>query len=145
MPKEICFDLDGTLVNFYGVEGWLNYILESNPYPYETAKPMLNMSYLARLLHKAQSKGYKVNIISWLAKGSTKEYDIKVEKAKREWLAKHLPSVEFDNIYIVGYGTPKSNYAKKGSILFDDEENNRNEWNGKAFSEKEIINVLKTL
>ena len=145
MVKKICFDMDGTIANLYAVENWLDYLIAENEYPYANAKPMLNMSHLARLLNKAQRNGYEVNIISWLAKNSTKEYDEKVIKAKKAWLAKHLPSVHFNNVYIIGYGTPKSLYAEKGSILFDDEENNRKEWNGIAYTEKEIIKVLKKL
>ena len=145
MVKKICFDMDGTIANLYAVENWLDYLIAGNEYPYANAKPMLNMSHFARLLNKAQRNGYEINIISWLSKNSTKEYDEKVIKAKKAWLAKHLPSVHFNNVYIIGYGTPKSLYAEKGSILFDDEENNRKEWNGIAYTEKEIISVLKNL
>jgi hypothetical protein len=145
MVKKICFDMDGTIANLYAVENWLDYLIAGNEYAYANAKPMLNMSHLARLLNKAQRNGYEVNIISWLSKNSTKEYDEKVIKAKKAWLAKHLPSVHFNNVYIIDYGTPKSLYAEKGSILFDDEENNRKEWNGIAYTEKEIISVLKNL
>ena len=145
MVKKICFDMDGVLADLYSVENWLDYLIAGNEYPYVNAKPMLNMSHLARLLNKAQRNGYEINIISWLSKNSTKEYDEKVIKAKKAWLAKHLPSVHFNNVYIIGYGTPKSLYAEKGSILFDDEENNRKEWNGIAYTEKEIISVLKNL
>ena len=145
MVKQINFDLDGTLNSFYSVDGWLESILAGDPRPYIVASPRLNFSVLARLLNKAQRNGYEINIISWLAKNSTKEYDEKVIEAKKAWLAKHLPSVHFNNVYIIGYGTPKSLYAEKGSILFDDEENNRKEWNGIAYTEKEIISVLKNL
>lgn len=143
MKKQINFDLDGTLNSFYSVDGWLESILASDPRPYAIAEPRLNLSVLARYLHKAQAKGYEVNIISWLAKNSTIEYDEKVINAKKEWLNKHLPSVNFDNIYIVPYGTPKSLFGS--GILFDDEEPNRKEWKGKAYNEQDIMRVLKAL
>ena len=144
MTKAIYFDMDGTIANLYGVDGWLDDLINKSPRPYAEAKPLVNMSLLARLLHKAQKQGYTVNVVSWLAKNSTKEYDEKVTEVKKEWLAKHLPSVKFDEVHIIEYGTPKSTVAK-GGILFDDEEQNRTEWKGFAYTEKEIFEVLKSV
>ena len=101
------------------------------------------MQSLARILNNLQKKGYKVNIISWLSKNSTPDYDKEVKKAKLKWLSKHLKSVQFDNIYIVPYGTPKHNFSS--GILFDDEEQNRKAWKGIAYDVKNIIEVLKAL
>lgn len=147
MKKQtIYFDMDGTIANFYGVEGWLDYLTQHNPAPYKQAEPLVNMSHLAKLLHKAQKKGYEVGIVSWLSKNSTEEYDKAVTEAKLGWLNKHLPSVEFNEIKIVKYGTPKSTVVDNPfSILFDDEEPNRNEWKGQAYDQTEIINTLKAL
>lgn len=141
--KILNFDLDGTIANLYGVENWLDYLINSNPYPYLAAKPLINMQSLARILNNLQKKGYKVNIISWLSKNSTPDYDKEVKKAKLKWLSKHLKSVQFDNIYIVPYGTPKHNFSS--GILFDDEEQNRKAWKGIAYDVKNIIEVLKAL
>ena len=69
-----------------------------------------------------------------------------VAKAKYAWLYKHLPSVEFDEIKIIAHGTPKSQAVKYGGgILFDDEQGNRNEWQGQAYDEKNILEILKNL
>ena len=57
MTKAINFDMDGTLADFYGVENWLDYLINENPYPYEVAKPLVNMSILARRLNKLQREG----------------------------------------------------------------------------------------
>lgn len=141
--KIINFDLDGTIVDLYGVENWLTYLTNEDSTPYEVATPMLNLSLLARLIHKVQANGYEVNVISWLAKNSTKEYDIEVETTKRKWLKKHLPSVKFDNVYIVPYGTPKHELSQ--GILFDDEEKNRSKWKGISYQETQIISTLKAL
>lgn len=143
IEKTINFDLDGTLADLYGVNNWLNDLINSNPRPYAVAKPLVKMQVLARMLNTKKRQGYKINIISWLAKNSTPEYDEKVKNAKIEWLKKHLKSVEFDNIFIVKYGTPKQNLAK--GFLFDDEVNNRINWKGIAFDVNNIINDLKTL
>lgn len=141
--RQINFDMDGTLCDFYGVEGWLDDLDNYDTRPYEIAKPLLNLSVLARYLNKLQSKGYTINIISWLSKTSTADFDERVTRVKLEWLKKHLKSVKFDNITIISYGTPKQNYGE--GILFDDETKNRDNWIGLAYDEKNILEILKNL
>jgi len=144
MTTTIFFDMDGTIADLYGVENWLDYLIASDALPYEIAKPLIKLNALARILNRLQKQGYKVGVISWLAKNSNTTYDEKVTKAKKEWLKKHLASVNFDEIHIVKYGTPKQTFAKtENDILFDDEEKNRNDWTGKAFDVNEIIEILK--
>lgn len=143
MMKAINFDMDGTLADFYGVENWLDYLINENPYPYEVAKPLINMSTLARRLNKLQRKGYEINIISWLAKNSTEDFDKKVVDAKRKWLKKHLPSVKWNHITIVAYGVNKS--ALGSGILFDDEEPNRKMWGNGAYDVHNILEILKEI
>ena len=143
MEKKIYFDCDGTFVDLYGVENWLDYLINSNPYPYMVARPLVNLSHMARLIHKAQKEGYKVGIISWLSKSGSEEYDRLVTTAKNEWLKKHLPSVAFDEIHIVKYGTSKASLGK--GILFDDEEKNRKEWEEKSGEAYNVTDMLLTL
>lgn len=143
---RICFDMDGTIANLYGVKNWLEMLINHDETPYKNATVLVNMNVLARMLNKLQKKGYQIGIISWLAKNSNDDYDTKVTKAKREWLTKHLHSVQFDFIEIVKYGTPKSFVAKtKNDILFDDEISNRREWTGKAYDVHNIFEVLRSL
>lgn len=144
MKKMIWFDMDGTIANLYGVENWLDYLLNEDTTPYSEAKPLLNMSLLARYIHKVQAAGYGVGIISWGSKHSTDEFLNKVGCAKFHWLNKHLPSVTFDKIYIEHYGTHKFNRCG-GGILFDDELNNRTAWGEEAYEPTEIFNILKKL
>lgn len=140
----IFFDMDGTIADFYGVENWLNYLIASDTLPYEIAKPLVKLNSLARILNRLQRNGYKIGIISWLSKNGTDTYNDAVTETKKNWLKKHLASVEFDEIHIVKYGTPKQMFAKtKNDILFDDEEKNRNNWTGKAFDVNAIIEILK--
>jgi hypothetical protein len=141
----IYFDMDGTIADLYAVENWLADLRAERTRPYAEAKVLVNMSRLARALHKAQRNGAKVGIISWGSKTATTAYDKAVEQTKREWLARHLPSVQFDEIKIVHYGTPKSTLASIGDLLFDDEERNRNEWGNGAYSPEEIFEVLASL
>lgn len=138
----IWFDLDGTLADLYGVEGWLDNLINEDTRPYDIAKPLVNMAYLARLLHKAQANGYEIGIISWTSRSGSDLYNGEVALAKMVWLHKHLPSVKWDEIKIVRYGTNKR-AACGGGILFDDEEGNRKAWGDGAFTPDEIIRVLK--
>ena len=140
---KIWFDMDGTIADLYGVEDWLPMLRSYDPTPYKTAKPLVRMASLARILNRLQREGYEIGIVSWLSKCSTAEYDEAVTEAKLEWLAKHLKSVKFDTIDIIAYGTPKQ--AGRDGILFDDEAKNREAWTGTAFDVDDIIEVLKAL
>ena len=145
MNKAIYFDLDGTIADLYGVEGWLADLEAENVRPYAEAKPLLNLSLLARYIHKAQKMGYIVGVISWLSKSGTPEYNKAVTEVKREWLKKHLPSVEWDEIHIVEYGTPKSTCRTCPGILFDDEERNLKEWGAGAVIASSLLEILRNL
>ena len=144
MMRTIYFDMDGTIANLYAVNGWLPMLKAEDTTPYTLAEPMMRMNVLARLLNGLKRKGFKVGIVSWTAKNGTTEYNERVRKAKIEWLKNHLKSVQFDEIHIVEYGTPKHEIVNdKNGILFDDEEPNRVGWTGTAFDVDNIIEVLK--
>ena len=142
--KTIYFDMDGTLANFYGVENWLEYLENEDTTPYAIARPLFNFSVFARLLHKLQKNGYKIGIVSWLSKCGSTAYNTAVTSVKLAWLEKHLPSVEWDEIKIVNYGTPKSTVVNDvEGYLFDDEKRNRDEWGKNSFDVKNIIEILR--
>ena len=142
----INFDMDGTIANLYGVENWLPMLENHIETPYAVAPPLVRLCTLARVLNRLQREGYKLAVISWLAKGSNADYDERVTNAKLEWLAKHLPSVHWDRITIIEHGTPKENFCETPfDILFDDEAKNRENWNGIAFDVEDIVGILKTL
>lgn len=139
----INFDMDGTIVNLYGIHNWLHYLENEDVTPYIIAKPMLQFNQLARKLNALQKQGHKIAIISWTSKSGTQEYNEAVANIKRNWLARHLPSVKWDRIIIVPYGTPKQNFCENPlDILFDDETKNRDNWTGRAYDVNEILKVL---
>lgn len=125
---RIYLDMDGTFADLYAVEGWLEMLESHNPTPYAKAKPMVHMATMARYINALRKQGVKVCVLSWLAKNATDAYNAEVAEVKRKWLAKHLPSVEFDEIHILAYGTPKYTVAEGICFLVDDEERNRREW-----------------
>ena len=146
MYKAIYFDMDGTISDTYGVENWLNYLVAGKTKPYREAKPLVNMRQLAKLLNTLQAQGWKIGVISWLAKSGTDEYGERVAKTKEKWLAKHLGSVQFDEIKIAKYGTPKQFLADHPfGILFDDEQPNRDAWVGEAYDVHNILQVLTAI
>ena len=140
---RVNFDMDGTFVNLYGVENWLEMIRNEDTTPYEIARPLFRMCDFARTIHKLQKNGIEVGIITWTAKFATVEYNERVANAKMEWLEKHLPTVEFNAIHIVEYGTPKEMFGNETDVLFDDEEYNRKHWNGIAYNVDDILNTMK--
>ena len=146
MKVTINFDMDGTIADLYGVENWLEYLEAENPLPYENAAPLLRLSALARKLNALQRNGYELAIISWLSKTGSRSYNDMVTVAKLGWLRKHMPSVHWDRITIVPYGTPKENYCNSPlDILFDDEARNRDNWTGIAFDVQNIMETLREI
>ena len=128
--KILVFDMDGTIADFYGVNGWLEYLNESNPTPYIIAEPLYDMVVLTSVLNILKTKGWKIVVTSWLAKDSTKDFDREVRQAKRNWLEEY--NFPFDEIHLIKYGTTKANCTRKlggYQILVDDNEQVRNSWN----------------
>lgn len=144
--NTIYFDMDGTIADLYGVSNWLDDLRAEKVTPYAQARPLIKMAVFAKLLKKLQKQGYKIGIISWTAKRASQAYTEDIKNAKERWLKKHLPSVTWDEIHIVEYGTPKTLFKKSVyDILFDDEKQNREEWRGIAVDETNILATLKVL
>ena len=144
MKTTINFDMDGTIADLYGVENWLDDLIAESVRPYAEAEPLVRLSALARKLNSLQKNGYSLSIISWTSKSGTEAYNAKVTETKLEWLNHHMPSVHWDEIHIVPYGTPKQIFAHtKQDILFDDEEPNRKAWTGTAYNANNIFTLKK--
>lgn len=129
MNKTLVFDMDGTLNNFYGVDGWLNDLENENTRPYEVCEPLWDMKTLKNVLVELKKKGWKIAITTWLAKNATKDYDNAVRIAKLEWLEKY--EFPYDEIHMVKYGTTKANCTRKNKgfqILVDDNDKIRKGW-----------------
>ena len=143
MNVTINFDMDGTIADLYSNPNWLPLLRAYDPTPYATAKPLVRLNTLARKLNALQKAGYRIAVISWLSKESTPAYDELVTATKIAWLKKHLPSVEWNEIHIVPYGTPKQNFCNNPlDVLFDDEERNRTDWTGRAYDVQNIMEIL---
>ena len=144
--KTLVFDMDGTIANLYGVKNWLPLLENKNPLPYIVAQPLVNMAELATLLMAFKNQGWIIAVTSWLAKGSTKEYDKAVRIAKKEWLKRY--SFPFDEVHFIKYGTTKAKCTRHHGgyqVLIDDNEKVRQGWHlGTTIdATKNIIEELK--
>ena len=152
--KALCFDMDGTIADLYGVPNWLERLRAYDASPYINAPPMVNMELLAELLHKAMAQGIEVHIITWLSKETNKEFDELVRMAKRVWL--DYFNIPYDHFHGIAYGTTKANMVRKvlnwenceTAVLFDDNAKVRSGWHmGEAYdpAEVDICEVLRNI
>ena len=118
MLKMICFDMDGTIADLYGVHNWLPKLRNEDPSPYCEACPMWHMEKLASILREIQNVGIEIRIISWLSKDSSEEYKEATRQAKRDWLEKY--DFPFDFFHGIQYGATKADSIRK--YLREDEE-----------------------
>jgi len=129
MEKILVFDMDGTIADLYGVDNWLEDLRAENPAPYINAKPIYDTEVLNSLLEIFKDNGWKIVVTTWLAKGSTKDYDRLVREAKLAWLERY--AFPYDEIHLVKYGTTKANCTRKlggFQVLVDDNEKIRDRW-----------------
>ena len=150
--KMICFDMDGTIANLFGVRGWLEKLHKSDPTPYKIAKPMWDMNELREVLIALQQRGIEIRVITWLAMDSTEVYKRMVRQAKIEWLTK--VGFPIDHFHAQAYGTTKANAVRSAlavgetAILIDDNDKVRRGWHlGETINptEENIIEVLRAL
>lgn len=129
MNKTIVLDMDGTILDFYGVEGWLDDLQNESTRPYDIAKPLYDIDALNAILDLLRLQGWRIVITTWLAKGSTKAFEDATRASKLAWLKRH--NFKYDEIHLVRYGTTKANCTRnKGGyqVLVDDNEQIRKGW-----------------
>lgn len=152
MIRMICFDMDGTLADLYGVKDWLPKLENQNVTPYEQAKPLVDVDALAEILVDLMMKDIEIRIITWLAKDSTPHYKKETRQAKIDWLEKY--GIPYDKIHAVQYGTTKADCVRKylaedeTAILIDDNVKICNGWTlGETINPPtdDIIEILKEL
>lgn len=146
MSKALMFDMDGTIANLYGVTDWLDKLRNEDESPYTDASPLVDPQELADVLQQAKTQGYTVGVISWLAMGSSKEYDRKVRQAKRAWLDKHFSGV-FDEVHFIKYGATKRQAIRKhaDAVLVDDNARVRRGFNGRTIDATNSAAMMQEL
>ena len=148
--KMICFDMDGTIADLYGVNGWLEMGENEDTTLYEIAEPLWNMKELADILQKVQRMGIEIRVITWLWGSGSAEFAERTRQAKLEWLRKY--GFPFDHFHGVKFGTTKADTIRRylgeneSAILFDDNAKVRKGWHmGEAVNPQteNIIDYLK--
>ena len=131
-PKMICFDMDGTIADLYGVPNWCEMLRNEDATPYRVADPLWNMEALRMVLDRLIAVGIEIRIVTWLAMDSTEEYKDEVRNAKREWLEDMC--FPYTHFHGVAYGATKADsirkYLPEGETawLIDDNAKVRNGW-----------------
>jgi hypothetical protein len=129
MNKTLVFDMDGTIADFYGVDGWLEYLHNEDVTPYMQASPLYDMNVLKVVLNTFKKKGWKIVVTTWLSKGGSKEFNDRTRVAKKDWLDSY--EFPYDELHMVKYGTTKANCTRKlggFQILIDDNADVRKGW-----------------
>ena len=144
--KMLVFDMDGTIANLYGVNGWLDDLRAENPRPYIEAEPMWDMLELADALTALH---IEIRVVTWLSKDSSETYKDEVRKAKLEWLkAQGFP---FDKFHGIRYGATKADSVRKylaedeTAILFDDNAKIRSGWHLGETVDPTAVDIVKYL
>lgn len=145
----VWFDMDGTIADLYGVEGWLDDLIAHKTRPYNIAPDIYNEDDLLNIIIDLKNKGYNVGVISWGSKDKNDIYLKAVEQAKIEWLYKRSLTELLDKIIVTAYGIKKADTCRKygKGILVDDEKQNRKAWDlGETIdATKNIIEELRRL
>lgn len=145
----VALDLDGTIADLYGVEGWLDALLAEDVRPYLEAAPLVEVGALNRAIADLHRAGHSVHVISWNCGGNpSAEYRRAVGAAKREWLAR-VGVQGLDSVRVVAHGTPKQSVIEGAGVLFDDEERNRAAWEasgkGRAYDAARLVERLAAI
>lgn len=148
MTKMLVFDMDGTIADFYGVDGWLADLNNESTRPYKEAKPLYNMDELKQVLNMLKADGWRIAVTTWVSKTGSDDFHKRIATVKKAWLA--LYDFPYDEIHCVKYGTTKANCTRNKAdfqILFDDNEKIRKGWKlGATVNAKyNILDFLKTL
>lgn len=143
--QAIYFDMDGTVYDLYGVDGWLYMLNTENVDAYKCGQPICDMEELNTLLEEFIALGFVIGVVTWSAMNGSREFNRATRKAKLEWVKANMPAVT--EFHCVKYGTPKHRIAKiKNSVLVDDNPDVRKAWRGTTIdANKNIVSQLKTL
>ena len=163
MDKMLVFDMDGTIADLYNVDNWLEMLGASNPTPYIIAKPIYDTYSLNNLLDLLKAQGWKIAVVSWVAKECDDVFKEAIRTAKIDWLNRYdfhydeIHIVKYDKskidsspeIHLVKYGTTKMTCVRKfegRKVLVDDNEKVRQGWNGETIdATKNILTQLVDL
>ena len=128
MKKTIVYlDMDGTIANLYGLENWLERLLNEDKTVFIDCEPLTTEKHLLSLYPLEK---YDIRILSMTPKNASQAYCKSVEQQKNIWLDKYFPQLK-KRIYMK-YGYNKNLKNSKNAILIDDNAKIRENYNGMA-------------
>lgn len=118
---NVFFDMDGTVADLYGRDGWL-LELRSKVSPFKELAPLVDMEALDSYMKALKPRNFHFSVITWTPMEAPYNFHKQCEADKREWVNEHMPSnVQFDALR---YGVAKqdSRIVNKNevNILIDD-------------------------
>ena len=128
MKKQVVYlDMDGTIANLYGMNNWLENLINEVEGLFLECEPFITEE---ELLNYFPSEEYELRICSMTPLNATKEYCQVVINEKNQWLDKYFPSITH-RVYMA-YGNNKNLKNTVNHILIDDNETIRNSYKGLA-------------
>lgn len=128
--REVVYlDMDGTIFDLYGVEGWLSKLENEESGLFRDLKPMITEEELFKLYPEEL---YEIRILSMTPKMASPRYIDQVKFEKDLSLEKHFPKLRAGKRIYLKYGFNKNLKGSKNAILIDDSESVRKTWRGVA-------------
>ena len=143
--KAIYFDMDGTIADLYGYEGWLEMLQAEDTTPYEDCGVLVDLEEMHKVLNELIAAGIVIGVISWGAMNGSRDYCKRTRRAKKAWCDRYFPQI-FTEFHVVKYGTPKHQVRNiKDSILVDDNCEVREAWKGVTIDASDPAQTVKKL
>lgn len=134
MKKIVYLDMDGTIADLYGQQGWLTALENEEQGLFAKCEAFLTQN---ELLEYFPVDKYELRICSMTPKNSTQKYCEQVIKEKNEWLDKYFPIITH-RVYMK-YGNNKNLKNSKNHILVDDNETIRKCYKGLALEPQWLL------
>lgn len=128
MKKTILYlDMDGTIANLYGLDNWLERLLNEDKTVFIDCEPLITEKQLLTLYPLEK---YDIRILSMTPKNATQAYCESVREQKNVWLDKYFPRLQ-KRLYMA-YGYNKNLKNSKNAMLIDDNDKIRANYKGIA-------------
>ena len=129
----VYLDMDGTIADLYGIEGWLDRLHNEDKTIFLECAPLISEK---ELLNRFPAEQYEIKILSMTPLGATDEYCANVAEQKSAWLDCYFPTLT-KRIY-KKYGHNKNLKGSASAILVDDSAPIRATFRGTAINPVEI-------
>lgn len=144
MTKRIYFDMDGTIADLYGRDGWLDSLINEEAGLFQELKPMYPAWQFREICDRLQREGWELGVITWTPMNATREYEEQVAREKIYWLQNYAPFIK--DITCQPYGQPKQYAIRQRAtrmILVDDNHEVRQMW--EKVPHRETIDATKNI